>query len=49
MPLNHEAFMRLAIDEAAKAGTEGNLAVGSVIVRDNSVVAAGREPAFLHP
>ncbi len=42
MPLNHEAFMRLAIDEAAKAGTEGNLAVVSVIVRDNSVVAAGR-------
>ena len=42
MPLNHEAFMRLAIDEAARAGAEGNLAVGSVIVRDNSVVAAGR-------
>ncbi len=34
--------MRLAIDEAARAGAEGNLAVGSVIIRDNTVVAAGR-------
>ena len=42
MPLDHERFMRLAIDEAARAGAEGNLAVGSVIVRDNTVIATGR-------
>ena len=42
MPVDHEHFMRLAIDEAARAGAEGNSAVGSVIVRDNAVVATGR-------
>ena len=42
MPLDHDRFMRLAIDEAARGGAEGNLAVGSVIVRDNTVIAAGR-------
>ncbi len=42
MALDHEGFMRLAIDEAARAGAEGNSAVGSVVVRDNAVVAAGR-------
>jgi tRNA(Arg) A34 adenosine deaminase TadA len=34
MPANHEHFMRMAIEEAAKGGAEGNSAVGSVIVRE---------------
>lgn len=42
MPLDHERFMKLAIEEAARAGAEGNAAVGSVIVEDNVVVAVGR-------
>ena len=42
MPLDHDRFMRLAIDEAARAGAEGNAAVGSVIVRDSTVIATGR-------
>ncbi len=42
MPANHEHFMRMAIEEAAKGGSEGNTAVGSVIVRDGDIVAAGR-------
>ncbi len=39
MPANHEHFMRMAIEEAAKGGSEGNTAVGSVIVRDGNIVA----------
>ena len=42
MPQDHEHFMRLALEEAAKAGAEGNSAVGSVVVRDGAVVAGGR-------
>ena len=42
MPANHEHFMRMAIEEAAKGGSEGNSAVGSVIVRDGNIVAVGR-------
>ncbi len=42
MPANHEHFMRMAMEEAAKGGSEGNTAVGSVIVRDGDIVAAGR-------
>ncbi len=42
MPTNHEHFMRMAIEEAAKGGSEGNTAVGSVIVRDGNIVAVGR-------
>ncbi len=42
MPQNHESYMRMALEEAAKAGAEGNAAVGSVIVKDGSVVARGR-------
>ena len=49
MSLDHDGFMRLAIDEAARGGAEGNLAVGSVIVRENAVVATGRNlVAFTH-
>jgi tRNA(adenine34) deaminase len=42
MSEEYERFMRLAIDEAARGGAEGNLAVGSVITRDNTVVGRGR-------
>ncbi len=42
MSVDHEHFMRLAIEEAAKGGAEGNSAVGSVIVRGGSIVAVGR-------
>ena len=42
MPLDHEKYMRMAIEEAARGGAEGNLAVGSVVVRDDAVVAVGR-------
>ena len=42
MSLDHEHFMRLAIEEGARGGAEGNSATGSVIVRDNVVVAMGR-------
>ena len=38
----HEGFMRIALDEAAKARNEGNHGVGSVIVRDGLVVGRGR-------
>ena len=42
MPVDHERFMRLAIDEAARGGAEGNSAVGSLVVRDGAVLATGR-------
>ena len=42
MKVNHETLMRVALKEAAKAKAEGNIGVGSVIVRDGSVVARGR-------
>jgi tRNA(adenine34) deaminase len=40
--VDHEHFMRLALEEGRRAGTEGNLAIGSVIVRDGFVIGAGR-------
>lgn len=51
MSLGHEHFMRLALEEAAKGGAEGNIAVGSVVVRDDAVVARGRnlEASTLDP
>jgi tRNA(adenine34) deaminase len=42
MPLDHEHFMRLAIEEAARGKTEGNVAVGSLIVQGDTVIARGR-------
>ena len=42
MAANHEHFMRMAIEEAAKGVAEGNSAVGSVVVRDGNIVAVGR-------
>jgi tRNA(adenine34) deaminase len=42
MAQDHERFMRMALEEAEKGGAEGNSAVGSVIVRDGTVIARGR-------
>lgn len=42
MDQDHEQFMRIALEEADKAGSEGNIAVGSVIISGDSVVAKGR-------
>ncbi|MBI3327840.1 MAG: nucleoside deaminase [Nitrospinae bacterium] len=42
MPVDHERFMRMALEEAAKGKAEGNVAVGSVIVQGDAVVARGR-------
>ena len=40
--MDHEQFMRVALEEAQRAADEGNVGVGSVIVRDGQVVARGR-------
>ena len=42
MAQDHDQFMRMALEEADKAGSEGNIAVGSVIIMDDTVVAKGR-------
>jgi tRNA(adenine34) deaminase len=42
MSHDHERFMREALKEAAKAREMGNMAAGSVIVRDGEVLARGR-------
>lgn len=42
MDQDHDQFMRIALEEADKAGSEGNIAVGSVIISGDSVVAKGR-------
>jgi tRNA(adenine34) deaminase len=42
---DHERFMRVALEEAQRARAEGNMAVGSVIVRDGRIVARGRNEA----
>jgi len=39
MPIDHERFMRVALEEAAIARDERNMAVGAVIVRDGQVLA----------
>jgi tRNA(adenine34) deaminase len=41
MTEDHARFMALALDEARAAAAEGNVAVGSVIVRDGQVVGRG--------
>jgi tRNA(adenine34) deaminase len=38
----HERFMRIALEEAARGKAEGNVAVGSVIMQGATVVARGR-------
>ena len=40
--MDREQFMRVALEEAQRAADEGNVGVGSVIVRDGEVVARGR-------
>jgi tRNA(adenine34) deaminase len=42
MPVDHEHFMRIALEEAARGKAEGNVAVGSIIVQGERVVARGR-------
>ena len=42
MPHDHEHFMRIALEEAARGKAEGNIAVGSIIVQGETVVARGR-------
>jgi tRNA(adenine34) deaminase len=37
-----EYFMRLAVREAARAGDEGDVPIGAVVVRAGEVVAVGR-------
>jgi tRNA(adenine34) deaminase len=39
---DHERFMRMALDDAARGKAEGNVAVGSVITLGDTVVARGR-------
>lgn len=38
----HETWMRLALDQAALAGREGEVPIGAVIVKDGAVLAVGR-------
>ena len=38
---DHEGYMRMAMEEAGRAGAAGNRAVGSVIVRHGTVVGRG--------
>ncbi len=40
--MDHEQFMKVALEEAQRAADEGNVGVGSVIVLDGEVVARGR-------
>src|SRR4030042_13993 len=40
MDKNHEHYMGLAIEEAKKAGTEGEIPVGAVLVDENGVILA---------
>lgn len=40
--LTAEDYMRLAIEEAKKAGDEGEIPIGAVIVRNGEVIARGR-------
>jgi len=42
MPRDHEHFMHIALAEAARGKAEGNIAVGSIIVQGETVVAHGR-------
>ena len=38
----HERFMQIAMEEARRGAAEGNVAVGSVVVHDENIVARGR-------
>ena len=39
--MDHERYMRLALDEAARARSSGEVPVGAVVVLDGAVVGAG--------
>ena len=39
---DHERIMRMALEEADRAGGEGNIAVGSIITLGDTIVAKGR-------
>jgi len=41
MQIEHERFMATALEEAKKARDMGNMAAGTVIVRDGEVLARG--------
>jgi tRNA(adenine34) deaminase len=45
MSAEHERWMRVAIEEAENAEVQGNMAVGSIIVQHDEVVARGRNEA----
>ena len=45
MENTHEQFMRLALEEAARAGAAGNVAVGAIVTRDGMVVGRGHNRA----
>lgn len=45
MAAEHEKYMKKCLDLAAQAKAEGKTAVGSVIVKDKKVIAAGAEGA----
>lgn len=42
MQEQHERYMRIALEDAATGKNEGNVAVGSIIVKDGEVIAHGR-------
>lgn len=42
MAMDHERYMRMALEEAERGAAEGNAAVGSVIMDGETVVARGR-------
>jgi tRNA(adenine34) deaminase len=42
MAQDHEKYMRVALEEGERGGAEGNTAVGSVVVRGDTVIALGR-------
>jgi tRNA(adenine34) deaminase len=46
MAVDHERFMRIALEEAERARAEGNSGVGSVIVRDGEVIGKGRNLVY---
>ena len=45
MTKSHEFFMEIALEEAKKGWTEGNVPVGGVLVRDGEIVATGHNTA----
>ena len=47
--MEHEEYMRQALELARLAMAEGEVPVGCVIVRDGAVVGRGRCPGLPHP